>query len=51
VLLSEKIRHERLHSGNVEQNAGRTVGYQRNGTNVNVASFYVKFLPGLPELF
>jgi hypothetical protein len=45
MLLSEKIRHEGLHSRNIEHNSGGTVGNERNGSDINMASFLIEVKP------
>ena len=50
MLLAEKIRHKGLHSGYVEHNACRTVGYQRNSSNVNMSALLVEVKPCISQL-
>ena len=49
VLLSQQIRHQRLHTGNVEHNTGRTVGYQGYCSHIYVTTVYIKLFPGFSQ--
>ena len=51
MLLTEKIRHQRLHSRNIKHNSGRAVRYEGYRTNVLVPSCFIEFFPCVSEFF
>ena len=50
VLLSQQIRHQRLHSGNVEHNTGGSVRYQGYCSHIHMATVYIKLFPSFSQL-
>ena len=48
---AEKIRHQRLHTRNVEHNARRSVADKRHRTYIFVSLALIKIEPGFPEFF
>ena len=49
MLFAEQIRHQRLHAGDIEQYACRSVGDQRHGAAVRVTALFVEIDPRFSE--
>ena len=50
VLLSQQIRHQRLHARYVEHNTGGSVRYQGYCSHIHMATVYIKLFPSFSQL-
>ena len=48
--LTQKIRHQRLHSGHVEKYSRRSVGDKGNRPHIHMSTVNIKLFPGLSKL-
>ena len=49
MLLAQQIRHQGLHAGHVEHDAGGSVADERDGSDIDMSPFFIKTDPGISQ--